>query len=61
MTAEEELAGIILEADTPARLKAENERLREAARRVLDTCGGAREAALDHLADVIGWTCGKSE
>ena len=57
----ERLAGIILDSDMPARLQAENERIREAARRVLDTNGEARELALDHLADVIGWACGKSE
>lgn len=54
------LAQMILDADLPARLKADNERLREAARRVLDTDGDAREMALDHLADVIGYLCGKA-
>ncbi len=55
------LAAMILERDMPARLKVENERIREAAKRVLDARGEDREFALDHLADVIGYTCGKSQ
>ena len=61
MSTAKQLAALIMDSDLPARLQAANERVREAAKRVIDSRGENRERALDHLADVIGYTCGKSE
>ena len=55
---EKQLAGFILDSDAPKKLM----ELRAIAQSVLDARAGVeREAALDALADAIGWTCGKSE